>query len=86
MYIEQGNSKVIPTKVGETITIDALEVENDIVDKSGSIKMVDDKTIKVVITASFNDYTYEIQADMKKVSLNWAVQSYCKAKAGDLGC
>ncbi len=84
-YVQSGTKKVIPD-VGDTMRISEMSVEDDPVTKKGYVKRIDEDTIKIVIDASFDDYTYKMQVDMKLTSLQWMTKSYCEAKEGDTLC
>lgn len=84
-YIQNGNRDFIPM-VAKSIQITNIEVEGDAVDKTAQITRIDEDTIKVVVEASFDDYRYTLQMDLKQATTKWVVQSYCEAKEGNALC
>ena len=84
-YVQSGNNKIIPN-VKETIAFDTMEVEEDPVDKEGSIQRIDESTIKIVVDAKFDEFTYSIQVILENSGTAWEIKSYCEAKEGEALC
>lgn len=85
-YIIENEKKLIPEIVGDRITINSMEIDNVYNEISGYVLRVDEKTLKIVITATFDDYDYTIQTIMENKDFSWIKHSYCEAKAGDELC
>lgn len=84
-YIQNGVTDFIPIEA-KSIQIANIEVDGDPVDKQARMIRIDENTIKVVVEASFDDYRYTMQIDLKRVATKWVIQSYCEAKEGNALC